>query len=294
MSDNSKISVVITSFNEPKTIGKAIQKFANQSVKPYEILVISPDKKTIKEAEKYKKIYPFLRVIQDNGSGKPSALNYARKHVNGEIMILSDGDVFASKESISKLIAHFKNKKVGAVTGRPVATNDKKTMLGYWAFLTTTAFHQRRIINTKNNEHFLCSGYLYAIRKNLLPQVPINVLAEDAYISDSITKKGYLIKYEPQAEVFVKYPESLIDWIKQKKRTAARIYQPLNNSKIRKFIEEMIIGFGIIAKVNSLKKIFWFIGLLVMRLYIWFRVFLDYRLWKREFANTWLRVESTK
>ena len=297
MNSNEKISVVITSFKEPKTVDKAIQNFSTQSIKPYEILVLAPDKETIEAAEKYAKKYPLIRVIRDSGKGKPAALNYARKLIKGEIVILSDGDVFVEKESINKLVTHFKNKSVGAVTGRVIAINKENNIFGYWAQLTTEAFHQRRILGTKNNENILCSGYLYAIRKNLMPKIPVSTLADDAYVSEYISRKRYKTTYEPQAKVFVKYPDNVIDWIKQKKRTAARIYQPLGkskNSKMKAFIEEIITGARVLAKVNSVKKIYWFGCLLVMRSYIWFRVLFDYRLWNRGFARTWERVESTK
>jgi len=34
--------------------------------------------------------------------------------------------------------------------------------------------------------------------------------------------------------------------------------------------------------------------LLIMRAYIWARIFFDFRLWGREFNKNWERVESTK
>ena len=42
------ISIVITSFREPKTIGKAIESYLDQAIpEDYEIIVAAPDKETL-------------------------------------------------------------------------------------------------------------------------------------------------------------------------------------------------------------------------------------------------------
>ena len=291
------ISIIITSFKEPKTIRKAIESFVNQGIREkYEILVLAPDKETLAEANKLRKKSAKLKTIQDPGKGKPSALNLAFKKAKRDILILSDGDVYVGKNSVQHLIKHFKDNSIGAVTGRVIATNDKKTMFGYWAYLLTHGFHRLRLEQMQKGTGIVCSGYLYAIRKNLIQKIPEGTLADDAYVSSVVAKKGFRITYEPKAEVYVKYPTNLPDWIRQKKRTAGRYYQKNNRGreKIHSFIQEAKIGIRDISEIKSFRHIAWFIMLAVMRLYVWFRVFFDVRLWKRQFMKTWERVESTK
>ena len=53
------ISIIITAFKEPKTIGKAIESFTNQKIKEkYELYVVAPDKETLDIARKYQKNKP--------------------------------------------------------------------------------------------------------------------------------------------------------------------------------------------------------------------------------------------
>ena len=48
------ISIIITSYKEPRTIGKAIEAIlSNNLPKDYEILVTAPDKETLDSAKKY-------------------------------------------------------------------------------------------------------------------------------------------------------------------------------------------------------------------------------------------------
>lgn len=292
------ISIIITAFKESKSIGKAIESLLKQKINgKYEIIVLAPDNETIDVIKSYAKKHKQIKSLKDEGKGKPSALNLAFKKAKGNILILTDGDVFVSKDSISKLVRHFKDNKIGGVCAKVVSINPTNNLFGYWAYLLTESFHKLRLKNHINNRNIICSGYLYAIRRGIIKEIPRDILADDAFISLSTIKKGYRTIYEQKAKVYVKYPLNLIDWIKQKKRTAARFYQLksyFNISKISSLKEELFILPEIILEVRTLKQIFWFIFLIVMKCYIWFRILFDFKLWRRSFKKIWQRVESTK
>src|SRR3989344_9345237 len=104
------VSVIITSYNEPGTIGRAINAFLKQKRYFSELIVVSPDKKTIDFAEEYKKKYPFIKIVKDKGEGKPEAVNLGIKKTNSEIIVLSDGDVYTAENSLKYLLNPLKNK----------------------------------------------------------------------------------------------------------------------------------------------------------------------------------------
>ncbi len=289
------VSVIITSYNEPGTIGRAINAFLKQKRYFSELIVVSPDKKTIDFAEEYKKKYPFIKIVKDKGEGKPEAVNLGIKKTNSEIIVLSDGDVYTAENSLKYLLNPLKNKEFGCVTGRPVSLNSRKNLFGFWAYILTENFHKIRKLKSAQNKEITASGYLYAVRKNLMPVIPKQALADDAYVSSYIAAHNKSIAYAESAKVFVNYPANLRDWISQKKRTAGRIYQQKSFSgKINELTDELIVSITSISEIKSLKEFFWFLALGVMRSYIWFRIFLDRRLWKRDFSKVWQRVESTK
>lgn len=292
------ISIVITSSKEPRTISRAIESFLNQQITtPYEILVVAPDEPTLRIAKSYSLKNKNVKVLKDKGIGKPAALNDAFKKVRGNIVVLTDGDVFVGNDSVNFLIECLKDKTVGAVTGKIISLNNKNNMFGYWAYLLTEGFHNLRLQEIKRKNATVCSGYLYAIRKSLLPILPLNVLADDAYISNNVVEKGYKIEYEPRARVFVNYPNHLVDWIRQKKRTASRLYQSNQNpigTKFSGFGDEMLSALKVLTKIRTPQHLIWFCFLVVMRLYIWFRIFFDFRLWRRPLKDAWQRVQSTK
>ncbi len=290
------LSIIITTYKEPKTIGKAIESFTNQKIKDYELLALCPDKETADVIKQYSKKNKKIKYIKDLGRGKPSALNLALKKAKGDILVLSDGDVFVSKDSVSLLLKHFKNKKIGAVTGRPVSISERNSMLGYWSHLLTEAAHKTRI---RRKDKFIdCSGYLYATR-NIIKEIPKDSLSDDAVISHLIWEKGYKIDYEPKAEVYVKYPTNFRDWIKQKKRSAGGYNQITQffgkTEKMRSFSREIIFGwYKALTYPKNIKEFIWTLLLFIARLYLWILIYVDINLKKEEFKKTWQRVESTK
>ena len=281
------ISIIITSYKEERTISRAIKAFQSQNFKNCEIIVVAPDEKTLKQAKKHN-----AKTLKDPGQGKPTALNLTIKKAKGNILILTDGDVYVSDNSVKDLIKHFKDKEVGAVSSRPVILRTKSKMFDFWAYLTTQTKKKKRLNHIK-----FCSEYIYAIRKNLYKNIPKNILADDAFISLMISNQNKKIIYEPKAEVYVKYPSNLRDWIRQKKRTAGKYYQ-LNKyfkqKKSTEFLSEVKYGLTSLFYIKNFQHLAYFIFLIIMRLYIWFRVFFDIKLWKREFKKTWLRPVSTK
>ncbi len=289
------ISIIITTYKEPKTIGKAIESFLRQDIKDIEILVVAPDKETLDVAKKYEKVKIIKEPVK---AGKSAAINMAIKYVSqkSEIVILSDGDVYVSKNSLSNLLHFFNNKKIGAVSGNPVSLNQKNNKYGYWAYLLTRIADLRRRRAVKAKKRFFCSGYLFAIRKKLLPKLPKELLSEDGYISHKVYEQGYSIAYSPKSEVFVNYPTNFNDWIIQKKRSAGGYNQnyKILGVKMRSFTSESIGFFDFFKFVSSLREFFWLIQLFLARIYLWLVIYRDINIKKKKSGEIWQRVESTK
>jgi len=291
------ISIIITAYKEEKTIGKAIESILQNKIPHnYEILVFAPDKQTLDVVREYSKKYKKVKAIKDNGEGKPSALNLAFKTAKGDILILTDGDVYISEESIKKLLAHFKNPKIGAVSGRPMSLNSEKDKLGFWSHLLTDIADKRRKKAQIIKKRFYCSGYLFAMRKGIVEKIPKETLSDDGLMSFLIHSKGYKINYEPEAKVYVKFPTNLKDWINQKKRSAGGYNQIKlwTKKEMRSFSKESSGIFQVLKYPKTLKEFFWTFELIFIRLYLWFVIFKDINLKKKGFKKIWLRVDSTK
>ena len=291
----NKISVIVTAFKEPKTIGKAITQLAKQKI-ANEIIIVAPDKETLSEAEKLKKDFKEIKLLKDSGEGKPAALNLAAKKAKGNILVLTDGDVYVSDNSLKYLISKFKNQKVSAVSGRPVSASPKNEMLGYWGYVLSSVAHDLRKNSIRNGRRIFCSGYLFAIKKELFPKLAPEILSEDGYTSHKVYEKKYIIEYSPESEVYVKYPDNFKDWIKQKKRSVGGYNQikKLLGANMRSFGQESSSFFKLFKYVNSIKDLCYLFVLFFARIYLWVLIYLDINIRKKSHKDIWLRIESTK
>ena len=290
------ISIIITSYKEPKTIGKAIEQILKNNLTNYEILVVAPDKETLGVAKKYSLKNKHINLIQDNGNGKPVAINLAVSKAKGDLLILTDGDVYIGEDSLNPLIKPFENPLIGVVSGNPVSLNSRNNKLGFWAYVLTSVANERRKKALKMKRRFFCSGYLFAIRKSLFPKLLEELLSEDGFISDNVYKKRFLIDYSEKSKVYVKYPTTFNDWITQKKRSAGGYNQikKMTQVDIRSFKKESFGALGLFKYVNSFKELIWLFNLFIARVYLWFLIYVDINLKGKTHKEIWKRVESTK
>ncbi len=294
------ISVIITSYKEPKTIGKAIESLGKQKIKEeYELIISAPDKETLDVAKKFSKKFKQIKLFRDEGKGKSTAINQILKIAKGRIIILTDGDVYVSKNSLNEILKPFEDEKVGCVTGKVLSLNPRDNFLGYWSHLLCNAAHKLRKKRNKKNQFLECSGYLWAFRNKIIKKFPLDV-GEDTIVPIMFLLKNYKTKYSSNAKVYVKYPTNLKDFIKQKKRAAGahdNIHKYINPRKIprmKTLSNELFGGYSLFFYSKNIKEFFWTLLLFPIRLYIWLSLFYNSRIRKRKYSDAWKRIESTK
>ena len=196
------ISIIITAYKEESTIGRAIEALLRNKIEEnYEILAVCPDEPTKSVINYYAERHSVVKHVQDQGKGKPAALNTAFRVAKGDILILTDGDVYISDNAIHELLKKLQDDKVGAVSARPISISPKNTMLGYWSHLLTDAgAHLTRLERVRRGEFIVVSGYLFAM-KRLIEKIPEDALADDGVMSYMIWKKGHKIGYADKALV---------------------------------------------------------------------------------------------
>lgn len=293
------ISVLLTAYKEPRTIGQAMKAFLDQISKKDEVLVACPDAETKAVIMRYAKKYKQVKYVKDSGKGKPTALNILFQKAKGDILILSDGDVYISPNAVKEIIEPFKDTRVGAVTGHPIPINSRNTRLGFWAHLLTDAgAHQRRMELQSKGKFLVCSGYLMAMRAKIINSIPENALSDDAVITHLIYKKGFSIKYAPKSIVNVKFPTNISDWIKQKRRSAGGYNQMKyligEKDEMRSFFKESSKISWALSYPKNIREVMWTLMLIPTRIYLWVLIFIDINLKKKSFEKLWVRVESTK
>lgn len=292
------LSIIITTYKEPNTLGRAIESIYNQDIdEDHEIIISTPDEETLNVAKEWASLNNRIKIIKDRGIGKPAALNMIFKEAKGDILILTDGDVYIGKNSINTLVNGLRaNALLGAISGRPVPQETRDSKYGYWAHFLLNAAHEDRTKRYSSGEFLCLSGYLFAM-KNLNLQIAEDAL-DDAFISQTIWKKGYNIGYEPKATVYIKSPSNFSDWLKQKRRNTSsdlilkKYFGEIQTS--RSFTKEASKFYKVFTYAESLKEFCYSSQLLFARLIVWWLGFWDTKIKKKQMKQIWVRVESTK
>lgn len=173
-------------------------------------------------------------ISQPERRGKGAAIRFGMEHARGDIIIISDANSPYSAEAVRHLVKHFADERVGGVTGRYISRDLKGTEVGrggkrYWEY--------ERLLKEKETAIDSCiqmSGEMSAIRRADIDVVPTDSLAEDFDMSVALRRKGKLIIFEPDAEVWEPTPTDIREEIIQKKRRIIGTIQTL--IKHRRFL----------------------------------------------------------
>ncbi len=316
-----EIDIILTAFKEERTIGKAIKALIDPIYSGFNgkirLIQISPDQKTLKEGKKtFQKINNTntkLIQIKDPARGKPFALNLALKKIKSNIVIFTDGDVFFGKNALKNLLDTMMTENLDAISGHPISIDSKNYMMGYFGHLFADANHYRRLVDLKKQnlrksqlfikrrKFFPLSGYIMAIRKEFLKfDLPNDVLVDDAYISYTIFNNKGKLGYAPNALCYIKYPKTLSDYFKQKKRSVGGYVQLWKyniihkDTKSRNFWQEIEMIWFPFKYAKSFKQFMWSSFLIPIRLWLWIQIIIEQRILKKDFSKVWVRIESTK
>ena len=124
------ISIITAAYNEEATIKETVQAVMSLDYpkdKIEQIVVNDGSKdKTREIVEKLKRQYKNLILINKENSGKANSLNQAIKLAKGELIAVVDADSYPNRDSLKKMVGHFEDRKVAAVTSKVLVKNQKK------------------------------------------------------------------------------------------------------------------------------------------------------------------------
>ncbi|MBE0664043.1 MAG: glycosyltransferase [Bacteroidales bacterium] len=227
------VSVIIAAFNEESVIKEKMFSVlqSNYPKDRLEILVGS-DAST-------DQTIPIVKELSTNHSlisyfdftdrrGKPSVVNDLVSRSKGEILVLTDANVFFSEDTLIQLIRHFRNPEIGLVDSHMVNMGLKKEGISY----QEKAYISREV-KVKHMESLVWGtmmgpfGGCYAIRREDYSDVPPHSLVDDFYINMKVIEKGKKAVNELEAIVYEDVSNSLRDEFRRKIRIATGNFQNL-------------------------------------------------------------------
>jgi len=191
-----KVSVLMSLYNEEKVIAEKLESLLNLDYPTEKIHFYigsdCSDDATHTIVEKYAQQEPNFHFFpfQDR-RGKPSVINNLTdaafsnwEKTDDHIIIVTDASVLLQKETIQRLVRHFKNEKIDLVDAHMVHFGMEKKGISeaenQYISLEVNLKHQEGLIWQKMIGPF---GGCYAIRSTKFSKVPPNRLVDDFYIA---------------------------------------------------------------------------------------------------------------
>jgi poly-beta-1,6-N-acetyl-D-glucosamine synthase len=138
-----------------------------------------------------------LQRIEPRG-GKPNAINRALAHARGEILVLSDANTMLRPDALRRLVRHFHDLSVGAVTGDVRLESDTVAYGAGEGLL----FRLERFLQKHEGRLWTAIGVdggLYAVRRNLFQLNRPDTLIDDFVTAMNVAKQGARVVIDPSA-----------------------------------------------------------------------------------------------
>src|SRR5262249_22000161 len=131
------VAVIVPAYNEERVINQTISSLLASDHPPNFEIVVVDDGSADNTYQRVKEAFgdePRVRLYTKPNSGKADALNFGVAHTSAEIVIALDADTIFARDTISKLVRHFSNPRVGAVAGNAKVGN-RINLLTRWQAL---------------------------------------------------------------------------------------------------------------------------------------------------------------
>ncbi len=213
-------TVVISLFNASKQIESRLRNLHAMDTKgvSFEILLINdgPDEEIKRISESLKDTLPHRLIFKPARTGKADSLNIAISKCTSEIILLADARQSFAPDVLQKLMSHFKDPDIGAVSGLlEIAQSTSGTGEGVGAYWKLE--RALRTWEAKLDSCIGCTGAIYAIRRELYSPIPPDTLVDDVVIPMQIASRGHRVFYDPEARAFDS--QSLEPEIEERRKT---------------------------------------------------------------------------
>jgi biofilm PGA synthesis N-glycosyltransferase PgaC len=213
-----RVTAAVCAYNEAANIGRLLQVlFERDGGLLDEVIVVSSGSTDgtddiVREAAGR---WPKLRLLtEERRNGKSRAVNLALSQAAGGLVLLIDADCLPGEGALAAMLAHFEDQGVGGVGARNVVLNRRESWVARMAAVLWDLHHQVNLLRP------VLGGDIIAFL-NTVPSVPEATVNDDYAIEAALRAQGLRIEYEPRAEVLMRAPSTLSDYLRQRRRIAA-------------------------------------------------------------------------
>lgn len=234
-----RVFILMSAYNEQKVIREKLDSVLGTSY-PLDKLAfcIGSDNSSDETNEiigSYTARYPQIRFTPYyERNGKSGVLNklYTQLKAQGllesDVFILTDANVFFTRDCIYEMVKHFKNPAIGQVAGNVLNNGQRKDGI---SVQEATYIQRENMIKYREGLAWGAMmgafGACYAMRADCFSPIPANFLMEDFYISMSILERGGKAISEFKAICYEDVSNEVTEEFKRKTRISTGNWQNL-------------------------------------------------------------------
>jgi cellulose synthase/poly-beta-1,6-N-acetylglucosamine synthase-like glycosyltransferase len=213
-------SIGITAYNEEANIGKLLQRMLDQQLQTVAItemvvVVSGCTDRTEAIAREFAARDGRIRVlVQEKREGKASAMNLFIREAQEDVLILCSADLQPELTAVEALIAPFADAEVAMTGCHPVPVNNPATFMGFAVHLLWDLHH------ALNMSGGFKGGEMVGFRR-VFERIPYHTAVDEASVEPIVRGQGYKVHYCPDAIVYNKGPETVDDFLRQRRRIYA-------------------------------------------------------------------------
>ena len=217
------VSVVIAAYDEEKVIRKTVESVLSNGYADIEVVVIDDGSRdgTLRILQEAFGDDAGVTISTQPNAGKAAALNHAISLATNEILVAVDADTIFRPGTIAKLVRHFADPRVGAVSGNARVGNRGKWITRFQSIEYVYGFNLDRRALDVMNAITVVPGAAGAWRKSLVLAAGgfgNATLAEDTDLTLAIRRLGYRIRYDEEAVAYTEAPEDTRSLARQRFR----------------------------------------------------------------------------
>jgi cellulose synthase/poly-beta-1,6-N-acetylglucosamine synthase-like glycosyltransferase len=217
--EHLRCSVGVTAYNEEANIGRLLDAMLAQDLRQVEIseiIVVASGctDNTVPIIETYTTMDPRIKLIlQPRREGKTAAINLFLAAAKEEICVLESGDTLPHEDAVEHLVRMFADPTVGMTGAHKIPVNTPDHLVGFFTHLRLRLEHQ------------LCLdiprlGEMIAFRK-VFDRIPPDIAMDEAFVEALVVQRGMQVHYAPDAVVYNTGPDSIGDFVLQRRRNHA-------------------------------------------------------------------------
>jgi biofilm PGA synthesis N-glycosyltransferase PgaC len=225
--DPPLVSVIIAARDEARRLPARIENLLASDYPGERLqIIVASDGSTDDTADALAPYRDRITLVALPPSGKAGALNAAIERAQHPLLVFADARQRFAPDAIRRLVAHFTDPAIGAVSGELMLDGGASTIgdgVGaYWSYEKWLRRHEAVVGSTLG-----VTGAIYAMRRSLWRPLPDDTILDDVMAPMRVVLAGYRVIFDGEARAFDEAAKDASAELRRKSRTLAGNYQLL-------------------------------------------------------------------